>query len=798
MPEKQKKPVKKKSSAKKKRLGQKTARKKSKKSQKVSKPSFFKRLWRAIKKLLLLTILFATIALSAYSFYLNGIIKEKFEGRRWSIPAKVYARTLELYNGLQITANQLEKELKLSAYRKDRQASTEGSFSRKGQRIDLVSRRFDFPDGREASHKLRIQFKHNRIHSIYDLKKKKSIALVRLDPAMISSIHPKLHEDRLLLASNEIPKKLKTTLLAVEDRNFYHHYGIDPKGIARAFFMNLKAGSMVQGGSTLTQQLVKNYFLTRERTLVRKLNEAIMSLLLEYHYSKEEILTAYINEVYLGQDGRRAIHGFALASEYYFKRALGQLSTPQMALLVGLVKGPSYYNPRKHSERAKKRRNTVLAILRKQDLLAQKSYESALQSGLGVSHRWSMNQSPFPAFMDSVKYQLQERYNQDDLMAKGLKIFTTLDPQVQWSAEQALTKQIQSVGKKLSVKLQGAVVVTHRNSAEILAIVGGKTNKKGDFNRAVNAYRPIGSLIKPAIYLTAFEQGYTLASLLKDRSFSAKSVQGKLWTPQNYDKKEHGIVPLHVALAKSYNLSTARLGMKLGVDKVLNTVNRLGVKTDALPYPAVLLGSLSLSPMEVAQMYQTIADQGFYSPLHSILSVQDENNNSLQQYPARVEQRVKEDATYLLTANLQEVISMGTGKGLSRYVPRSYQLAGKTGTTNELRDSWFAGFGNQLVAVVWLGRDDNKSAGLTGSSGALRVWGRMMKQLDVGRLDQNQPETIRWFWTDSINQLKLTGRCKKAEYLPFIKGTEPQKTQACAESKFAEKNKTNWLQRLFE
>jgi len=257
-------------------------------------------------------------------------------------------------------------------------------------------------------------------------------------------------------------------------------------------------------------------------------------------------------------------------------------------------------------------------------------------------------------------------------------------------------------------------------------------------------------------------------------------------------------VPLHVALAKSYNLSTARLGLKLGVDEVLKTVKRLGVESDALPYPAVLLGSISLSPMQVAQMYQTIADQGFYSPLHSIISVQDENNQPVQHYPIQVERRFDEKMTYLLNANLQEVISMGTGKGLSRYLSPGYQLAGKTGTTNELRDSWFAAYGNNLSAVVWMGRDDNKPAGLTGSSGALRVWGRMMKQLEIGKLEQNQPDTIQWHWTDSKKEMIFSGRCNNAEYLPFIKGTEPSVRQSCQSKKIQKKYNKTWLERLFQ
>ena len=767
---------------------------KTKKKKSSRKKNNRGRLGRWLKKTFLYLLLLGTIGLSLYTLYLNSIIKDKFEGRRWSIPARVYARSLELYPGIKLNARELEKELRLAGYRKDKSPSTQGSFSRSGNRIDVVSRQFSFPDGDEPSRKLRIQFNRDAVTAIYSKDKKRSISLVRLDPAVIGSIHPRLHEDRMLLAEDEIPLKLKKALIAVEDRIFYQHYGIDPKGIIRAIMANIKAGATVQGGSTLTQQLVKNFFLTRERTLIRKLNEAIMSLLLEYHYSKDEILTAYINEVYLGQDGRRAIHGFALASEYYFRRPVNQLSLPQISLLVGLVKGPSWYNPVKHPERARKRRNTVLKVMLAQQLITDQQYQRAVKAKLGNSQGVSLSSSPFPAFLDSVKAQLQQSYNQDDLTDKGLRIFTTLDPQVQWAAEQALNSQLKNLGKQRAGNLQGAVIISHRNSAEILAIVGGKKNHEGDFNRAMHARRQIGSLIKPAIYLTALKQGYTLASILEDKSFTAKSIKGKLWKPNNYDKKQHGLVPLHVALAKSYNLSTARLGMTIGVDKVLDTVRQLGVQTDALPYPAVLLGSLTLTPLQVAQMYQTLADQGFYSPLHTIVSVQDEHNEALQQYPVRVEHRVNENLTYLINANLQEVITMGTGRGLAHYLPVSFQLAGKTGTTNELRDSWFAGFGKNLLGVVWMGRDNNKPAGLTGSSGALKVWGKMMQKLDVGVLNQNQPQDIKWFWVDSLKQLRLSGRCKNAEYLPFIEGTEPDRVEECETGRFSK----SWLQRLFQ
>jgi len=770
---------------------------------KVAKRTLWTRFKRFIAKIIFVLLLFGTLFLGLYSVYLNSIIKDKFEGRRWSIPAKVYARTLEVYPGLKINLQQFTRELKLAGYRHDKQASTQGSFAINGRSLDLVSRQFTFPDGVEPSRRLRIQFNKSSVVSIVDRKQGKKLSLVRLDPAQIGSIHPKLHADRLLIKEEDIPQRLKDTLLAVEDRNFYQHYGLDPKGIARAIVANIKAGRKVQGGSTLTQQLVKNLFLTRDRTWTRKLNEAIMSLLLEYHYSKDDILAAYINEVYLGQDGRRAIHGFALASEYYFKRPLHQLTQGQIALLVGLVKGPSYYNPIRNKKRSTKRRNIVLHTLLDQQVISQKLYNKSRASSLGLSRGKLSLQTPFPAFLDSVKNQLKDNYNQSDLTEKGLKIFTTLDPKVQWAAETALAKQIKAINKKKAKYLQGAIVVSRRNSAEVLAIVGGKNTKAGDFNRAINARRPIGSLIKPAIYLTAFKQSYTLSSPLKDTAFSIKIDQDDIWSPRNFDKKEHGLVPLHIALAKSYNLSTARLGMDIGVKKVLSTVGNLGVETDALPYPAVLLGSLSLTPIQVLQMYQTLADQGFYSPLYTIDSVQDEQNNSLQEYPVRVERRIDEGLVYLINANLQEVISTGTGRGLSHYLPNRYNLAGKTGTTNDLRDSWFAGFGNNLVAVVWMGRDDNLSAGLTGSSGALKVWGRMMKQLDVGVLDQNQPENIKWFWVNSIKQRRLNGRCKNAEFLPFIKGTEPQKIQNCSGGQINIKgsNKqinSNWLERLFQ
>ena len=709
-----------------------------------------------------------------YVLHLNTVIRRKFDGKRWSIPAVVYARALELFSGRAITADQLEKELLLAGYRRESEVKDPGGYARSGDIIRLVSRDFHFADGLEKSLPLIVSFTDNRISRIGRMDSGESVSLARLDPARIGSFHPRRHEDRILVTKEELPSILIKTLIAVEDKKFPKHFGIDPIAILRAVYINFRAGGTIQGGSTLTQQLVKNFFLSNERTLWRKFNEAIMALLLEAHYSKDEILTAYANEIFFGQDGGRAVHGFALASQFYFHKDLLDLKPDQIAVLVGMVKGPSYYDPRRHPERCLKRRGIILEVMRKENILTDEQYSQAMVAELLGPRKVMSGFNRYPAFLDLVRRHLSRDYRQEDLTTDGLKIMTTLDPLVQTQVEQELAATLKELEKKTeSTELEGAVVISSRENGEILALAGGRETLHSGFNRALDAKRPVGSLIKPAVFLTALRNGYTLSTPLEDMPISLPSPGGGSWTPDNFDHKHHGRVSMMEALVFSYNLATVKAGLDVGVEKVAQTIKMLGAEEDFTPYPSLLLGAVSMSPLEVAQIYQTFAGEGFYVPQRAISSVMGSDNRILKRYGLSMEQRFNPQHIFLINTALKRVVSEGTGASLSHYLPSSLMAAGKTGTSDDLRDSWFAGFTGDRLAVVWLGSDDNKSIGLTGSSGALEVWGRVMAGLETQPLDLREPPGLKWarvYFNNYGEDSRFKGR---SDLLPFVEGTIP-------------------------
>ncbi len=725
------------------------------------------------------------IAMLLYTLYLDFTIRQQFEGKRWELPGRVYARPLELFSGQDLRIDDVERELKAIGYQRRSKLRQPGTYIRVGNELSIVTRGFDFWDGHEPSRRLLLSFDKSRFRSLREQGSDKEVDIFRLEPMVIGGIFPSHNEDRLLVQLKDVPPLLLKALIAVEDRNFYKHSGIAPSAIARAIVANIRAGKTVQGGSTLTQQLVKNFFLSHERSLTRKLNEAIMSLLLELHYDKDEILEAYLNEVYLGQSGKHGIHGFGLASRYYFGRKIDELNLPQMTLLVAVIKGPSYYDPRRHPKRALKRRNLVLSLMKEQEFIKKSVYKKAKRSKISLVKKPSSSASDYPAYLDLVRRQLRRDYRDEDLRSEGLQIFTSFDPHVQWKTERAMTRRIKSLEKQRKLparKLQGAAIVTSIDNGEVLAIVGDRAPRNKGFNRALDAVRPIGSLMKPAVYLTALEQHkyYNLATLLADTRLVMKESNGKQWQPANYDKKYHGQVLLQDALIHSYNISTVRLGQQVGLDKVAESLKRLGVNRRVHRYPSLPLGTAALSPIEVAQMYQVFAASGFYSPLRSIREVMDTNGKPLQRYPLTVEQSFSPEHVYLLNYTLRAVVEDGTAKSLRRLLPENLIVAGKTGTTDDLRDSWFAGFSGTHMAVVWMGMDDNKAAGLTGASGAMRGWADIMKGIRTRPLFLTAPEKIETQWIDRASGLRGNSGCEDAVVIPFIKGSAPTRYANCA------------------
>ena len=768
-----------------------------------------------------LAALLLLLGLAAYIYYLDVTIREAFEGRKFAVPARVYGRALEVYPGLKLTSGQFVEELKRDGYHENPEPNAAATYKYTLNGLEFTTRDFVFGDGPQASQHLSIEFDDGKVSLLQQRGSNNvDLPLLRMEPPLIGGIYPGHNEDRELLKLNQFPKLLIDALIATEDRKYYTHWGIDPRGIARALYKTV-TGQRIEGGSTITQQLVKNFFLSSERTLTRKGTEVLMALLLEMHYSKGEILETYLNEVFLGQDASRAIHGFGLASHFYFDRPLERLEPQQIATLVGMVKGPSLYDPRKNPELALKRRNVVLQEMASQNVITQAQFVAARKKPLGVVQRAPIGTSPYPAFMQYVYRQLQRDYREEDLRSEGLRIFTTLDPLIQHQAEVALQSRLGEIEKSHRIPantLEGAVVVSSTQNGEIQAMVGGREAQYAGYNRALDAQRPIGSLAKPIIYLTALEMPdrYTLITPLDDSPLVWTQPGTPDWKPKNYDLKFHGMVPLHTALAQSYNVATARMGIALGVENILDKLPLYGIDRRPPPFASSMLGAFDLSPIEVAQLYQTFADNGFRTPLRAIREIVTADGKPLQRYPLNVEQVAPAGPVYLLTAALQGVVREGTAQSLVNWLPADLNVAGKTGTTDDLRDSWFAGYTGDHVAVVWVGRDDNKPTGLTGSSGAMTVWGEMMKNLQPEPLEPVMPENIEMVNVDPVTGLRYNDDCKTGVLMPFIRGSAPTEISACAFSSAGTQNASetpavnakvkpgdkqdtgkSWFQRLF-
>lgn len=771
--------------AKKSTAPKKTARKPGKRKSAPSKKPARSWLWRLLpSKRVVLWLLFIIVsAFLIWLVWLDTQVRQKFEGKKWAVPARVYARPLELYEGLALKPEELQRELKTLGYKPVKQTYGAGQYAREGMRYSLFTREFLFADGVTKAARYSFSFaSHQGQTVISQLQGIDDSLVLRLEPKEIGSIYPGHGEDRILVNLDAIPPLLGETIIAVEDKEFAHHHGLSFRGISRAMLANIKARRFVQGGSTLTQQLVKNFYLTQDRKLGRKIQEAFMAVLLERRYSKAEILEAYINEVYLGQSGPRAIHGFGLAAKHYFNRPLKNLQAHQIALLVATVKGASYYNPWRHPKRALNRRNTVLKIMADNQLISVKEYQKFSQRPLDIVNQADLRLGDYPAFLELVKRQLREDYREEDLQSEGLRIFTTMSPNVQELTESVVHQRLSQLNKKLSGQpLQAAAVVTAVGSGEVLAVVGDRNPRYSGFNRVLNMRRPIGSLVKPFVYLAALSQPetYTLISLLDDSSVSFKQQNGELWQPKNYDKQSHGQVPLYEALAFSYNQSTARLGMDVGLSRVVSTLKLSGLSKDVRELPSLLLGSLELSPLEVSHLYHTLAADGVYTPLRTIRSVQNSGNKPLQRYPLISEPRISSELSYLMHYNLQAVMRQGTGRGAYRYLPDHLMVAGKTGTTNEQRDSWFAGYSADHLGVVWLGRDDNKPTSYTGSSGALPIWSNIFSGVSTQGISYQQPSRVEYYWVDEKDGLLSAKDCENSILVPFVAGSQPQQKTDC-------------------
>jgi penicillin-binding protein 1B len=724
-----------------------------------------KKLQRGFAVLALLGLLVAIVVVAV----LDRRVTAQFEGRRWTLPARVYAQPLELYVGQTLSSARFAQELARLGYIPQVPVDRPGTFKRKGDRVDVYVRAFRFSDELQAAQRLRIGFAGETITTLAD-DQGADLPVYRLDPLLIGSIFPIHGEDRIVVSPDQVPALLPAALKAVEDRKFDTHHGVNPLAILRALFVNVRAGQVEQGGSTLTQQLVKSYFLDSRRTIRRKVEEAIMAFILESRFEKADIMNAYINEIYLGQDGRRAVHGFGLASQFYFGKPLGELNLQEVALMVAIVRGPSYYDPRRHAERALERRNLVLKVLVDQGVVEQSDADRAARTPLGITDNAGRSANYFPAFLDLVRRQLREDYPESELTEQGLTVFTTLDPLLQEKAEDALSAELEQQdksGRKAARGLEGSLVVTTPQTGEIVAVVGGRRASFDGFNRALDMERPIGSLAKPLVYLAALESGrYTPASTVVDEPVTLKLDNGDLWKPGNYDRKIHGYVTMVRALTQSYNLATVNLGLDVGLGPVTKTYVQLGLEDAPPRYPSILLGAAQLNPVEVAQLYNTLANGGFRSPLRAVRSVIDAEGKPLKAPELELTEAAPAEAVYTLNRMLIEVFNRGTARSALRSLPPGLVVAGKTGTSNDYRDSWFAGFSGGHLIVVWMGHDDNTPTGLTGTTGALQAWTRLMASISTNSFEPLMPEGVEDRWIDYYTGLETSPYCRGLA-LPF-------------------------------
>lgn len=709
--------------------------------------------------------------IALYSLYLDGKIRAKMDGQVWSLPAEIYSRIESVRLDDNLTLEQVKLMLLDNGYHEVSMIATPGDFKIENNSLIVLRRAFPFPENPEAQRVLRLRFVNGRLARIEDLVRLKEVDEFRLDPKRIAMLHSDNDEERIALPLRDYPSLLIETLILTEDKRFYEHNGISPLSIARALITNYQAGRTVQGASTLTQQLVKNIFLTNEKSLERKVNEALMSVILDARYDKNRILETYLNEIYLGQNGSYQIHGFALASQFYFGRPVKEISLSQIALLVGMAKGASLYNPWRNPQAALERRNVVLKILLDHKKISQGDYDFLAKQPLGVKEKGNIYRQQ-PAFMHALNLDIKQELSESKMgLLSGAKIFTTLDPKQQRSAELAAINgvaNLENSSKKLK-DLQSAIVVAEYATGKVRAIVGGVQTQYAGFNRALQTKRQIGSLVKPSIYAIALSQPnlFRLNTPVNNQPITITLKGSPPWSPRNYDRRFSGSVMLMDALVRSLNVPTVNIGMKIGLKKVITKQKEMGWDEAKIPpYPSTLLGSYSISPYEVTKSYQVIANAGRKIPLTTIEAIISNQGEMVYQRDLEEvsDQVLPAEASIQTLYAMQQVVERGTARSLHNEFA-SLHLAGKTGTTNNARDTWFVGIDGEHITTVWLGKDNNSDTHLTGSSGALQVYKEYIKRALPAPFKLPKSPNIQWVGINSFG----TWDCASPRQIPVWK-----------------------------
>ena len=697
-----------------------------------------------ISAALLLLVALGGVALGGwYVWHLSGVVETKFEGRKWEFPSKIYADSKIIYPGMNIPGGRLREKLRRLGYRPSRdRPEDKGEFRirGKGAVIEVFLHDFQYPLRDFEGFPVRISRKSGTIHRIQRLDNGEVLPSLELEPEVVSGFYDRVREQRRIVRLEAVPVQLRKTILAVEDERFYYHRGVDPVAVLRAFVANLRRGGVVQGGSTLTQQLMKNFFLESDRTLERKVKEALMALVTEWMYTKDEILENYLNEIYLGQNGAQGIFGIWEAARFYFAKEPEQLTVGETAMLAGLIRAPNRYSPYRSIDQATRRRNVILAKLVGDGIITRRSYERALQEPFEKREPVRLTNNA-PYFTDYVKKELAAHYSNDVLTAEGLRIFTSLDLELQQAGEAAVSTGLSRLEKDYghlrktgkTDDLEGALVVIKPQTGEIRAMVGGRDYRKSQFNRVSQAKRQPGSVFKPFVFLAALTHGsaqgrqsYDSTTFVEDAPFTW-SYGRESWAPENYKQRYYGWVTMREAMEKSLNAATARIAQDVGIKKVREMAYRMGIESRLPLLPSLSLGAVEVTPLEMAGAFSALANNGVRTHLLSIKNVVDRNGNVLEKRNVRVKRVVSPRVAFDMNNMLRGVVERGTARA-ARRLGFLRPAAGKTGTTNDARDAWFAGYTPDLLALVWVGFDRQSELGLAGSQAALPIWTDFMKK----------------------------------------------------------------------
>ncbi len=682
-----------------------------------------------------LTFVFLSVSLLLYCWYLTSKIDKRFSGRRWSIPSKAFSDTTILYPGQNINRTLFHDKLnRLGYWEVPDEPKRKGEMRTLTSQVELFLHDLEMPSRRREGLPVRIKFLKNRIESIVNINNEELMPILELEAEELMLFFGPEQERRQLISINQVPHHVKYSVLAAEDKNFYQHRGMDLWGILRALYTNLRHGEIRQGGSTITQQLTKNYFLTPERTLSRKLKELLMSIIIEFMYEKNKILEIYLNEIYLGQKGTAAINGLGEASYFYFGKPANELSLVEGATIAGLIRAPNYYSPYVDKKQCKNRRNIVLNAMYKKGWISNEELKMAMLAPVNTIG-FKVYGKKAPYFIDYLSKQLTELYSPESLSSQGLSIYTTLDTQVQMASKRALIRGLERLEKSdprlnrtvPERKLQGAIIVLQPKTGYILAMVGGRNYNISQYNRITQARRQPGSSFKPFVYLSALDE-FTPASMLSNEPKTYKQVDGTLWKPKNYSHIAEDRVSFRSALAKSINLATVDLGMKIGLDHIVSTVTPFRFSTPIKPYPSLSLGTFEVIPLELALSYCPFAADGVLPYPLSLKEVLDENGKILERRHMTIKRVISPAKAFIMSSLLRSVVNEGTANSL-RKMGITFPVAGKTGTTNNYRDGWFVGYTPDILALVWVGFDNGDSIYVSGAPATLPIWADLMKAI---------------------------------------------------------------------